>query len=179
MLVVLVGLFMSGMGPIQTVPPVRPQAAPVPVTASRPPLAAQSPALNEAPPSPLVRAPATRTAARAPATRLPPAMPVARYSVLASVEPGLREATICAGHMELLIEKVTARSMEVETPIWLIQEFWQGQLPDPDAEEAISGDVLSEVKSALNAKSSENPDLFLRQLQACVTEAARGGALLN
>ena len=114
-----------------------------------------------------------------PAPRMRHQVPVVRYNALRSVAPNLREATICAAHMELLIERVSARGMDVNSPIWFIQEYWQEQLPDPDGEGAIPATVMDEVKEVLAKKAEEDSDQYLRQLQACVTEAAHGGALDN
>lgn len=114
-----------------------------------------------------------------PAPRARQHMPVIRYNALRSVAPNLREATICAAHMELLIERVSARGMDVNSPIWFIQEYWQEKLPDPDGDSAIPDDVMVEMKEALEKKAEEDSDQYLRQLQACVTEAAHGGALDN
>lgn len=125
----------------------------------------------------VAQAPAPARVESRAATVLRPALPVARYSILREVAPSLREATICSVHMELLIEKVSAKGEDVQSPILIIQEYWQDQLPDPDGEHPISDEVISEMKVALELKSKDEPDIYLRQLQACVIEAAQAGVL--
>lgn len=139
-------------------------------------LAGTLPAQQASPSDP---APAVRQDAPTPPRVLRPALPVMRYNALRPVAPNLREATICAAHMELLIERVSARGMDVNSPIWFIQEYWLEHLPDPDGAEAIPASVMVELKDLLEQKAVDDPDKYLRQLQDCVTEAAHGGALDN
>lgn len=113
--------------------------------------------------------------AAAPARRMHP--PVIRYEVLGDLPATLREPTLCAAHMELLIEKVSAAGEDVQTPVLLIQEYWQARLPDPDGDAAISDDIFSRLKATLDASARSEPELYLRQVQGCVTEAAAAGAL--
>jgi len=112
-----------------------------------------------------------------PAMRIRPQPPVSRREIMGEMPANLREPALCFSHMELLIEKVSARGSEVQTPIWLIQEYWQSRLPDPDSETAVDGEIFARIKTALELSAHNEPDDYLRQLQGCVTEAAAGGAL--
>lgn len=105
--------------------------------------------------------------------------PIMRFDALRSIAPNQREAAVCVAHMELLVEKVTARGEDVESQIWRIQEYWQDLLPDPDGPSPVSPDALDGIKTAIEHSARANQDSYLRQLQACVTEAAAGGALDN
>lgn len=102
---------------------------------------------------------------------------VTRREILGEMPANLREPALCFSHMELLIEKVSARGSEVQTPIWLIQEYWQSRLPDPDGDAAVDGEIFSRIKIALEQSARNEPEDYLRQLQGCVTEAAAAGAL--
>lgn len=167
MLAVLAGLLMAGTAPV----------AQVDIQAEQPPIVVRHARLMKA----------TQASARdtrhptdsAPVTRLSEHPPVMRYDALRSVEPYRREGAVCAAHMELLIERVTARGGEVEAPIWQIQEYWQSQLPDPDSEAAVPSDVFDMIKQAIASSSTDSQAGYMRQLQACVTEAAAEGALDN
>ena len=100
-------------------------------------------------PSVSLRAPVAQ--ASAPRPRLH--QPVRRYEVLGDIPATLREPTLCAAHMELLIEKVSAVGEDVQAPVLLIQEYWQTRLPDPDGDSAISDDIFSRLKTTLDASA--------------------------
>lgn len=97
--------------------------------------------------------------------------------VMQVIKPELHEAVVCAAHMELLMEKLSARGEDAGAPVILIEEYWQALLPDPDSAEAIPSDTFVSIKDTLDASALETPSVYLQGLQECVVSAARGGAL--
>lgn len=131
----------------------------------------------------VVRPSARAVAPTAPAVRpvVPPVVrvpaPIISPVVLEGIAPSLREAAVCSAHMELLMEKLSARGESAEVPVILIEEYWQTLLPDPDGPEAIPVDTFVHIKETLDASATASPSHYLRGLQDCVISAARGGAL--
>ncbi|WP_312814269.1 hypothetical protein [Brevundimonas sp.] len=103
--------------------------------------------------------------------------PVIAAAVLDTITPSLREAVVCAAHMELLMERLSARGQDAEAPVILIEEYWQTRLPDPDGPDPVPVETFVAIKDTLDASANEMPSHYLRGLQDCVISAARDGAL--
>lgn len=155
---------------------INPSAQPVVRT---PPVArAQASATHRAPsavPPAITERSATPATSALPVARVRP--PVIAVAVLDTIEPTLREAVVCAAHMELLMERLSARGQDAEAPVILIEEYWQTRLPDPDGPDPVPVETFVAIKDTLDASANEMPSHYLRGLQDCVISAARGGAL--
>lgn len=117
----------------------------------------------------------------APATVRPAVVRVRRPllapALLQDIDPSLQQSTVCAAHMELLMEKLSARHEEPDASFMMVQEYWQDRLPDPDSKDAVSDEAFSRIKDSLNAGAEQDAQQYLAGLQECVMAAARGGAL--
>ncbi|NIJ27548.1 hypothetical protein [Brevundimonas terrae] len=136
---------------------------------------AQSAASNRAPVTPPALTPERPAPAAPPVARVRP--PTFAAGTLDTIDPPLREAVVCAAHMELLMERLSARGQDAEAPVILIEEYWQTKLPDPDGPDPVPVATFVTIKDRLDASASETPSQYLRGLQDCVISAARGGAL--
>ncbi|MHC3126745.1 hypothetical protein OB03_05270 [Brevundimonas sp. GN22] len=94
-----------------------------------------------------------------------------------SIPVTLHQPTVCAAHMELLLEKLSARDEEPDASFLMVQEYWQERLPDPDGPGAISDDLFARIKERLDATATNDAQTYLASLQECVVAAARSGAL--
>lgn len=103
-----------------------------------------------------------------------PAVPT---ELLQSIAPPLQQPTVCAAHMELLMEKLSARDEDPDASFLMVQEYWQERLPDPEGDDAISDEVFGLIKESLDATASNDAQTYLKGLQECVMTAVRGGAL--
>ncbi|WP_332589686.1 hypothetical protein [Brevundimonas sp.] len=173
-LLLLAGINPSAQPVVRTPPVARAQ----PPVANRPPVTNRAAVTNRTPavaPPVAVERPAAPAPAAPPVARLRP--PVIAAAVLDTIEPPLREAVVCAAHMELLMERLSARGQDAEAPVILIEEYWQTRLPDPDGPDPVSVETFVAIKDTLDASANEMPSHYLRGLQDCVISAARGGAL--
>ena len=98
-------------------------------------------------------------------------------SMVRTIDPPLQQATVCAAHMELLMEKLSARAELPDANFMIVQEYWQGRLPDPEGQNAIPNDAFSGIKQSLYDAADTRPQTYLQGLQECVVSAVRGGAL--
>ena len=103
--------------------------------------------------------------------------PIVPPSLIETIPADLQQATVCAAHMELLLEKLSARDENPDASFLLVQEYWQSRLPDPEGEDAVSQDAFVGIKQSLYDAADSVPQRYLQGLQACVVAAARGGAL--
>ena len=136
---------------------------------------AQPVAPNRAPVAPPAIVPERPAHAAPPVARVRP--PIIAAGTLDAIDPPLREAVVCAAHMELLMERLSARGQDAEAPVILIEEYWQTRLPDPDGPDPVPVETFVSIKDRLDASANETPSQYLRGLQDCVISAARGGAL--
>ena len=105
--------------------------------------------------------------------------PVIPARTMEAVDPALHETVICAAHMELLMEKLSARGEDADSRVILITEYWMGMLPDPDGPTPVPDDSFTSVKETLDGVAKDTPAIYLQGLQECVISAARGGALVE
>lgn len=103
--------------------------------------------------------------------------PVIPPRAMEGVDPALHEAVVCAAHMELLMEKLSARGEDADSRVILITEYWMSRLPDPDGPNPVPDDSFTSIKETLDGVANETPAIYLQGLQDCVISAARGGAL--
>lgn len=116
-----------------------------------------------------------------PPVRAQPVVRLRRPELPARVLQGVgleqHEAVVCSAHMELLMEKLSARGEDAAAPVILIEEYWRNLLPDPDGEDAIPSETFVTIKETLDTSATEAAGQYLQGLQECVISAARGGAL--
>lgn len=127
--------------------------------------------------------PAPRPAVSAVAER-PAAAPSARVrrqivpaNLIEEISAPLQQATVCSAHMELLMEKLSARDEDPDALFLQVQGYWEERLPEPEGKDAIPDEAFARIKQSLYDAADNEPQSYLNGLQECVVTAARGGAL--
>ncbi|WP_292050589.1 MULTISPECIES: hypothetical protein [unclassified Brevundimonas] len=103
--------------------------------------------------------------------------PIVPANLVQEISAPLQQAAVCAAHMELLMEKLSARDEAPDASFLMVQEYWQERLPDPEAKDAISDETFTDIKQSLYDAADKDPQQYLQGLQECVVAAARGGAM--
>lgn len=92
-------------------------------------------------------------------------------------DPQPPRAELCLAHMNAMIAESQRETGMVAGPSWFIRSWWTARLPDAGAAEALTEEQRQALDASMPGRKAADPDGYRAELQGCVGEAIRGGAL--